>query len=55
MLKHNNIVELREAFRRKGKLCVALHFSPLSRCRCRQRKLCFRLFSARPLFCLART
>jgi serine/threonine protein kinase len=22
MLKHNNIVELREAFRRKGKLCV---------------------------------
>ncbi len=24
MLKHSNIVELREAFRRKGKLCVAL-------------------------------
>ena len=23
MLKHNNIVELREAFRRKGKLCAA--------------------------------
>jgi hypothetical protein len=37
MLKHSNIVELREAFRRKGKLCAARRPPPAARRPQRQR------------------